>query len=547
MTANSIDSFWISLGVDPTAVKEGMDKAQSFINNGLSVIKQMLAPLAGAFAVGKLTATYLQQADALGRLSDALGVDMADLQAWGEVVEDSGGSVEGLQGTVQSLTMQLSQMSITGTSRVKPFFDSMGVSMTDSKGKVRGVFDVMEDLSDKFSKMDKQKAYGIGTRLGMDRGTIALLQQGRKAVEEHIAKEKELGGFTKRDAEIAKKFNLQWSDFVKGIKYGSAVILQMVIPMATKVLDKLTQGVEYLRKHEAFVKTVFLGIAAIIMAKVIPAFAAWATAMLANPITWIIAAIVALGLVIDDLVTYAKGGKSHFEKFWKSLFGSPKGAANFIGSIYMKFQKFIDWVKQAAKWVTDFGKKFSKAMSPLSSTLKPLESGLKKLFGIFYDVFKICKNVWKILLDLGGASNGWELLTKAAELFAAALNKILDIWNYVLGGLKTGLDWLADKFDWLSDIVGGLTKGNKFFGKESGVSAGGGGGSGWGGTARAALPASASAKGNTKIDSNVNVGKIEVHTAATDAPGIAKDMGKATQKELGRRNLVMATANGISR
>lgn len=68
------------------------------------------------------------------------------------------------------------------------------------------------------------------------------------------------------------------------------------------------------------------------------------SAFLANPITWVVIAIAGLLLLIDDLMTYMRGGKSALGDFWKP---------------------FVGFIKDAKKWfnnLTDDGKHFFKVL-----------------------------------------------------------------------------------------------------------------------------------------------------------------------------------------
>ena len=76
----------IALGLDPRGVKQGMNQAEGMIQSGLSkignLVKNIAAPIAGAFAAGELFNSYVNGATALDRLSKSLGMDIERLQEW---------------------------------------------------------------------------------------------------------------------------------------------------------------------------------------------------------------------------------------------------------------------------------------------------------------------------------------------------------------------------------------------------------------------------------------------------------------------------------
>lgn len=112
-----LDTLTLALGIDSKGIDVGLADAQRKIDQGarslanslLSPFKAALGSLIAGFSLAAITRQYLQQADAIGKLSDSIGADMEDLQAWGEAAKRAGGSAEAFQGTVQSLTRNLQQ------------------------------------------------------------------------------------------------------------------------------------------------------------------------------------------------------------------------------------------------------------------------------------------------------------------------------------------------------------------------------------------------------------------------------------------------------
>ena len=77
--------------------------------------------------------------------------------------------------------------------------------------------------------------------------------------------------------------------------------------------------------------------AAVIGTVLIPTILRLTATLLANPLTWFIALLLAVILVIDDFVTYVQGGKSELEELWRA-FGTPE-------ELRARFQGIIDFLK----------------------------------------------------------------------------------------------------------------------------------------------------------------------------------------------------------
>lgn len=296
-------------------------------------LKSKLLGLASAFTalygVQQTFSNYLAQADSMGKFADSIGQNIEDIHAWSEAVIRSGGSAEGFQGSIKSLTTQLSKMATTGQSRAGKILQSVGID-AGSIGNARKSLDVMMDIADKMQTMSKEEAMGFGASLGLDSGTIMLLQQGRDAVGDLIEKQKALGVFTKEDAKVTAEFNDAIADSKQAFMSFGAIVFRGVTPAFKGMVDGFTEFVSFLRKHEVAVKAFFTGLATIITSKLIPAFLQLFKTLAKNPYTWVVIGLAAIALAIEDLYTWATGGDAAFGEFWEAIFGSKDEALQFF-------------------------------------------------------------------------------------------------------------------------------------------------------------------------------------------------------------------------
>lgn len=349
-----IDALVITLGLDPEGVKKGMRDAEGTMQSGLSKIGNMLknfaAPIAGAFAVGALFNSYVNGADAVGKLSTALGVGVEDMQAWGEATKRAGGTVEGFYSSLGAMNEKVQEYAKFGEGEGKKIFESLGIAVKDAGGNVRDTTAIMADLAEKAESMDKAQFAGIAKKLGIDQGTIMLLQQGRQALDEAILRQKELGVYTKQDTEISAKFNDTIADLWQSMKGGSAILLRMIVPAITKFVEWITKGVKFMHEHEKFVQIFFIGLAAAISIYAIPALLKLAAAAAMNPFTWLIAGAAALALVLEDLYVWMNGGKAQLGDFW-SKFGTPDEVKKKVEGFIETLKNLTPTVLEIAKWI----------------------------------------------------------------------------------------------------------------------------------------------------------------------------------------------------
>lgn len=375
--ATVIDALVITLGLDPKGVQKGMTDAEKTVTGGMSkitsIIKSFAAPLAGAFAAGKLFNDWLKGADALGKFSASVGQNIEDMGAWREAIIRAGGTADGFTSSFEALNSRVAMAGAIGTGRGKKVFEQLGIALKDASGKMRDTKDILLDLADTAQNMDKAQFLGLARMLGLDAGTIRALQQGRVALEETIKRQKELGVYTQEDARITADFNDRISDFRQSVQAASAVVFRMFVPALTKALNYITDFVVLLRKHEKAVQAFFIVFAGAVTVYALTALKKLKIALMTNPFTAWVAGIAALAIALEDLYTWANGGKAAFGDFW-AQFGTPE-------EVKAGLDTLLETLKTVGKWLIDAGA----AAVQLARDFGPLIAAV----GVFFGTLKL--------------------------------------------------------------------------------------------------------------------------------------------------------------
>lgn len=481
--ANIIDSLLIAVKMDNTDLDKGLKQAESKVSSFADRIKAgTLAKLGTLVSVGFIMSevkNLTAVADELGKIADRIGADVPKLQSWATASKLAGGSVQAFYGTAERLGAELQRIAVTGKSRLLPFFEGMGVATLDASGKARDVFDVLTDLAGAVEGMDKATSSGMLKRLQLDEGTIGLLQMGKKGMQDLIRYERELGVFQKEDTVIAANYNDAMDRFARTLNMSFLPVMRLFAPVLTEAAKAMTSAFVFMQKHSLALEIALAGIALVVTALVLPSLWSLFIAIMTNPITWIIAAIVGLILILEDLYVYAKGGKSQFESLWKTLGTGEEVMAALQGA--------WDFLKTAAQ--------------------------------IAWEVLKaILKGLWMILHSVLVLVAG--LGVAAAQAFKAIGGFINDYFITPLENAWNTLKKIIDNLpslDGVKDFLGGRYE--QFF------------------TPITPQLAGAGAGGNKTLE----IGKIDIHTQATNADGIAADIGKGINKNSG---LYWGTATG---
>lgn len=481
--ANIIDSLLIAVKMDNTGLDKGLKQAESKVSSFADRIKARAMAKFGALASVGLVMSQVKNltavADDLGKIADRIGADVPKLQSWATASKLAGGSVQAFYGTAERLGSELQRIAVTGKSRLLPFFESMGVATLDATGKARDVFDVLTDVAGAVEGMDRQTSAGILKRLQLDEGTIGLLQMGKKGMQDLIRYERELGVFQKEDTVIAANYNDAMDRLTRTLNMSFLPVMRLFAPVLTEAAKVMTSAFAFIQKHSLAFEIALAGIALVIGALVLPSLWSLFVAIMTNPITWIIAAIVGLILILEDLYVYAKGGKSQFEDLWKTLGTGEEVMAAIQGA--------WDFLKAAAQIAWEI----------LKYILKDLGIRVLELLRFIAMLGVGAMNVFKAI---GGFIN---------DYFITPLE---NAWNT----LKKIIDNLPS-LDGVKDFLGGRYE--QFF------------------TPITPQLAGAGAGGNKTLE----IGKIDIHTQATNADGIAADIGKGINKNSG---LYWGTATG---
>lgn len=321
-------------------IDKASKEAARGIDNLSRTVASFLAIIGGTVALKNFVSDFIESNAALDRLSKNLGLSVPTISAWSNATEKLGGSAQALQGTLDMLSKSQTQLMLTGESNLIPYMSALGISLADVNGKARPVDDILLDLADSFSHMDRTAANNLGRMMGIDQGTMNLLLQGRKELELEIKRQKEQTAVTKEQAAQAQKFQTQVAGLKQQFQALGRSLFMEAAPYLQKLFDLLQNFAAWMSTHEQFVKD-FLTVLAVGLG---------AIALITAPINLTVAAVVALAagiaLLWDDYQTWAKGGQSEFD--WTQFVKDVTAAKN-------AFEELAKFLKEAydawAKWM----------------------------------------------------------------------------------------------------------------------------------------------------------------------------------------------------
>ncbi|WP_459844261.1 phage tail protein [Campylobacter concisus] len=189
---------------------------------------------------------------------------------------------------------------------------------------------------------------------------------------------------------------------------------------------------------------ILVGVLAVVKRAMLAAF-------LTNPIGWVILAIGALMLLIDDLMTYLDGGESLFGDYWKP---------------------FIEWSKKAIAWFKSVKPTIEQVLNNILTIFRGIFNaivGYFKIFiGIFTADFDLIEQGWDELWD--GVKTTFEAWVETIEMIVDAFIDVIQnffsiAWKFISAGFENlgkvimkpfelAFKWIKDQYNkYIAPIV----------------------------------------------------------------------------------------------
>lgn len=310
-----------------------LKKADKSIDNTIGKLGNLgIAIGAGAIVKGFATMVtrVVDAGDALDKTSDRLGVSTQALQRWKVAADGAGITGQEFDIALKSLQKNATNAE-KGEKGLKKAFDDLGVTLVDSKGKMKDGLTLMREtgLALNGLETDTEKV-AISQKLMEESGfkLLSMFNQGEKGLDELLATLDKYGGVMSTKAvkqTVAAKGAFTGLSLAMSSLKGKLVLA--VLPAITNLVDKLGLAFGAMSK--------FIGGTNIIIALLVAIGTGGGAAAAKFLRTWApllrtaglaIAKFLILALIIDDIIALFSGGQSVLGVFIDRLFGA--GAAS---------------------------------------------------------------------------------------------------------------------------------------------------------------------------------------------------------------------------
>jgi hypothetical protein len=384
MTGETIKEFLIGLGfaVDESSLAS-FKGAISSASIGAAALGAASIAAAGALfgTVQHIAATYFE----LNKLAIQFRTTADAVDSFMDVGKILGLSEEQTVGSLKSLDRAIGDTALN-IGRAKLVFAQIGQQVLDAGGKMRPTTVVMDELADKFSKMERGKALAVMERLGLDPALLKMFNADLLTLRKEIGEIEAAAGFNMADAIAeSKAFTMSWRGFTQELEKVKLLFSKMVDVIAIRLmprfrasLDSLTGHIAGLRKlvmqNMEQIQKVIDGAIGVLLRLV--EFVSTAASRLVQLVTSVIGGIASLFAQLTPLQQGVVVGVAALIAAWKllnlSFLATPLGMVlTLIAGIALLVEDFITW-KNGGDSLIDWGSTFGQVLFVLTGIVAAL-------------------------------------------------------------------------------------------------------------------------------------------------------------------------------
>lgn len=340
-----LKQFTIAFGLNNTELKQGLKDSQSVLSSFVDTARNLL----GAWASFEFFKTAINNfKDFTTELMNAqtlTGESAENIQALGGALKRFGGDTSSAVNAIKSINQHLHDAKF-GEGALMDIAKRYGVVI--SKGTTAE--QTILNLAKQMGRYDRQTRITIASQLGLDEAMQLAFADGGKELEQLIQKQKRLNIVSPEDSKIAQAFSYALLD-LKDI-FGALMrdFARVILPAFSKLLNIMTDFIDFLRRHKVFVVAFFAGIL-IALTPILLTLTKMAVAstIAFAPFYAIGAVIAGLALIFEDLLYYFQGYESVTGKLVKQfpLLGTfIEPLKPIVLSIYEVFKSIYNLLKE---------------------------------------------------------------------------------------------------------------------------------------------------------------------------------------------------------
>lgn len=422
-------------------------------------LRRLVMPLIAAFSVRALWKGFMDGTKLIEGYSESLNMSANTLDKWSKANAYAGGTQKG-------------------------FLEAM-TKWTQATGKTGDEFiETMLHLNE-LSEAE-QKAFMKTNQLTKEQ--VALFLQSDSAIQGTLQAVSGIA-YTDEDIQKQKEFNIAWTQFKIQVQGLGDVLIRTIVPVFTWIVQKATAITSFMNKHAQMLKIIggllsvaFGNVLIMQMMKGIglgarlvsvfkyltKGFALFSKTLWASPLTWYIAALAGLLLILEDIYYFVTGTKNSFTG----------NLLKWLGFSEEDINGLREELRDAGKIISDTWKQIKEELKPIGDILSKwgIASG-KGIVGAIVGLITMAVlgvvRLMAMLVKFGDEFGGaiYDALHGDTKELARMLKNIADTIGNVLGNvffnlgvmIGEGLLSVLKKIPFMKDLIGDIENGTSNF------------------------------------------------------------------------------------
>lgn len=371
-----LDTFITRFGFETD--KTGLDKAEKGLKDFKATAIKVAAGVGSILAGGFFLKVIAEAADETIKWADANGLVVETLGELEFATQRQGGTVDGLRASLSNINKTIGEVE-RGTGRGKLAFEDYNLDLRNVNGEVKTADELLIDLNKKFQTLSRAKQFDLAAKMGIDKGTLLLLQTAPDEIARLRMEAAKLGVLSRQDAVKAAEFVDGMTNIAQAINAIKFEVGGLLFRPLANFFKLIANGIAFFRKHKDVLLSIIGIIAAVGAAYAlmgIKAAAAWIAAFAPFTIVPILigAAGIALAILMEDLFAFFSGSQSAIGDFLKNFPKIEKAfrsLGKFLGFMLFEtvrgFELWWTWLTKIGKGIIDFIK------NPIDSAVESFE------------------------------------------------------------------------------------------------------------------------------------------------------------------------------
>lgn len=402
-------------------------------------IKRLVMPLIAAFGARALWKGFNDGVKMIDTYRKQIGMSTSELDKWAKANQYAGGSQKALLDTMAKFVKETGQSA-----------------------------DEFIEMMLHFNEMSEAEQEQFLKTKGYSEEAVAIFKKSDADIVNILSVTKDMA-FTDKDIKTVKGFNEQWERF-KVLSQGIGnILIRYVQPVLTSIL-KLVNGIgDWAVKHQGTLK-VLVGLLSVafggaflrqlkagagaggIFVNVIKALTSgvlkFGKVLLASPLTWYIAALAGIYLILEDIYYFITGGESVIGDILNEWFG-----AEFTETIKEELKELFEYFTTACEAIGEFFGSFSDTFKDIGGAIWKVEKTiLKAIFLILSVVLMAIPYIGKLIGQAVGwlvvnVPKAWEAISDAVSKWWEALKDgAVQVWEDIKNAISSAVDAVIQLF-----------------------------------------------------------------------------------------------------